>query len=251
MVSIKYDGRLGNNLIQYLAAFFFAKKHNLKLNSSSEMWGNFFKENNINSGRIGSDFLEINDSNFIDFLEKKEVEDKHYYFNGFFQKKEFLQNNENKIKGLLNIGHTQINKDLVFLHYRIGDIQNDRRMLPVEYYEEALSNMNFNGGYISSDSINHKFCIHLIKKYNLIPINMNPSQVIDFGKNFNNIVLSEGTFSWWIGFLSQAETIICNKRDFFWHGDIFLDRWKKLSWDYTIETIFENYKLKEYKPKKN
>jgi len=61
MVSIKYDGRLGNNLIQYLAAFFFAKKHNLKLNSSSEMWGNFFKENNINSGRIGSDFLEIND----------------------------------------------------------------------------------------------------------------------------------------------------------------------------------------------
>jgi len=111
--------------------------------------------------------------------------------------------------------------------------------------------MNFNGGYISSDSINHKFCIHLIKKYNLIPINMNPSQVIDFGKNFNNIVLSEGTFSWWIGFLSQAETIICNKRDFFWHGDIFLDRWKKLSWDYTIETIFKNYKLKEYKPKKN
>jgi hypothetical protein len=80
---------------------------------------------------------------------------------------------------------------------------------------------------------------------------MSPSEVIDFGKNFNNIILSEGTFSWWIGFLSQAETIFCNKRDYFWHGDIFLDRWKKLSWDYEIETIFENYKLKEYKPKNN
>lgn len=250
MISVRYDGRLGNNLIQYLAAFFLSKKYNLKLNDSSEIWGGFFKKNNINFGRVGSEFFNINDLNFIDFLEKKEVQNKYYILNGFFQKKEFLQKYENQIKSLLNINYSNVNKDSVFVHYRIGDIQNDRRMLPVEYYEESLDNINFNRGYISSDSINHKFCDHLIKKYNLTPVNMNPLQLIDFGKNFNNIVLSEGTFSWWIGYLSRAETIICNKRDYFWHGDIFLDRWKKLSWDYEIETIYENYKLKNYKPKK-
>jgi len=250
MVSLKYDGRLGNNLIQYLAASFFAKKHNLKPNISSALWGSFFKDEKINSGRIGQELLEITDSNFIEFLEKKEIENKHYILRGFFQKKEFLQNNENEIKKLINLNYSEVNKDLVFLHYRIGDIQNDRRMLPVEYYEEALNSINFNGGYISSDSINHKFCVHLINKYNLKPVNMNPMEIMYFGKNFNNIVLSEGTFSWWIGFLSKTENVICNKRNYFWHGDIFLDRWKKLSWDYEEETIYENYKLNKYKPKK-
>jgi hypothetical protein len=33
MVSINYDGRLGNNLFQYVAAFIFAKKFNLSLNT--------------------------------------------------------------------------------------------------------------------------------------------------------------------------------------------------------------------------
>jgi hypothetical protein len=73
---------------------------------------------------------------------------------------------------------------------------------------------------------------------------------LTFGKNFNNLVLSEGTFSWWIGYMSNAENIICNKRNYLWHGDIFLDRWKKLQWDYDESVIYDSRKLKEYKIKK-
>lgn len=201
---------------------------------------NFFTETTI-----------INDNNFNEFLEKKEILNKNLFLDGFFQNKEFLQKYENEIKNLLNVTYRDVDTNSVFIHYRIGDIINDRRMLPVEYYEDALESINFNQGYISSDTINHNFCIHLIKKYNLKPIHMSPLSLIDFAKNFNNIILSEGTFSWWIGFLSQAETIICNKRNYFWHGDIFFDRWKKLSWDYKIESVYDNYKLNSYKPTKN
>lgn len=247
MVTVNYDGRLGNNMIQYSAALFFSKKHNLQFIPPSHPMNYFF---NLvkNDGNLGNKIYEINDFNFLNEITKDAVEINHFIFNGFFQEKMFLEKHEKEIKNFFKIKYSPTNSDSVFVHYRIGDIINDRRMLPVEYYEEALDNLSIKNGYISSDTINHKFCNHLIKKYNLKPIVMNPLDIINFGKNFNNIVLSEGTFSWWIGFLSQAENIFCNKRNYLWHGDIFFEKWKKLSWDYESNSIYDIYKLNEYKP---
>jgi hypothetical protein len=106
----------------------------------------------------------------------------------------------------------------------------------------------FNKGYITSDSLEHDFCIKLINKYNLIPVTLNPSDTIAYSKNFNKLILSEGGFSWAIGFLSKANEIICNSRELFWHGDIYFDKWKKLKWDYSPEVIYDKFRLKEYKP---
>jgi hypothetical protein len=122
-------------------------------------------------------------------------------------------------------------------------------MLPLEYYEDAISKINFTKGYISSDTIEHEFCQKLINKYNLIPFNsFSPIDVIDFAKNFKNIILSDGTFSWWMGFLSDNSKIICNERDYKWFGDIFLNEWERLYWDYDLNYIEDNTKLLEYKP---
>jgi hypothetical protein len=240
MVTLTYDGRLGNNLIQYVTSLFFAKKHNFYFkippNYASNNWDWLIKDYQIN-GIIGKGTIEVNDDNFLTLLNMDNIEPKHYHFYGFFQLKEFFTKYEFEIKSLLNINHKSVNKDLVFVHYRIGDIENHRGMLPLEYYIDALENTKFNGGYISSDSLDHKNCTYLMKTYNLKAVhNLSPINTIYLGKNFNNLVLSEGTFSWWIGFLSEAENIICNKRDYLWHGDIFLDRWKKLNWDYNENT---------------
>jgi hypothetical protein len=254
MVNLVYQqgGRLGNSIIQYFAAYIFAKKFNLKLNATTKGWDNFdfnsLIKNTIIDGNIGYNTIELTDENFIEYLERDSLELNKYNFNGYFQIKDFLQNYENDIKSNLNLIYKDVDKDLVFVHYRIGDVINKSVMLPLEYYIEALEKINCKGGYISSDSINHEFCKILMDKFNLLPINLSPLDTIMFAKDFNNIVLSEGTFSWCIGFFSRTSNIIYNKRNINWHGDIFFDRWTSLSWDYDSSTVNSDYTLTSYKP---
>ena len=191
MVNLVYQqgGRLGNNLIQYFAAYIFSKKFNLKLNVRPNDEFNFLiKETNVD-GNIGDTIIELNDNNFLDYLECDNLKINNYQLNGYFQLKGFLQKYEMYIKSNLSINYKEVDKELVFVHYRIGDIINDCRMLPVEYYIEALEKLNCKGGYISSDSIGHIFCKTLIERFNLIPVNLSPVDTINFGKDFNNIVL--------------------------------------------------------------
>lgn len=252
MVTLKYDGRLSNNIIQYLIAYRFAEKNNLLLNvSPSTIYGNFGSFFNFESPKgsiVGSETIIVDDSNFLDYLTKDEVDPKHYHFQGFFQNKTLFEIDKKNIYNIFNLKNEKIEEDKVFVHYRIGDIINDRRMLPYEYYDDCLKQIGLYQGYISSDSINHPFCEKLIKKYNLIPYQNTPLETINFGKNFKNIILSEGTFSWLIGFLNKGENVYCNERKYKWHGDINMNDWKKVSWDYSEESIYNNRFLKYYSP---
>jgi hypothetical protein len=68
--------------------------------------------------------------------------------------------------------------------------------------------------------------VKLSEKYNLMPYQDSPVGTINFAKNFDNLVLSEGTFSWWMGFLSKEANIYYPKGKVSWHGDIFVfDEW--------------------------
>ena len=213
MVNLVYQqgGRLGNNLIQYFAAYIFSKKFNLKLNvNPTSDFYSIVKDTTID-GNVGMNTIEINDNNFLSYLENDELELNNYQLNGYFQLKDFLQKYEDDIKSNINLTYKEVDKNFAFVHYRIGDVINDCRMLPVEYYIEALEKLNCKGGYISSDSIGHNFCQILINRFNLIPVSLSPIDTINFAKDFNNIILSDGTFSWCIGFLSNANNIIDRK----------------------------------------
>jgi len=133
-------------------------------------------------------------------------------------------------KEIFNLHYEPING--IFLHYRIGDIEDTPNMLPLSYYEDAINLLGKeNIIYISSDSPHHENIKKLTKKYNCELINLSPIDTIKFGKNFKKIILSEGTFSWWIGFLSNRSKVICNERNHKWHGNISLKKWNKLNYE--------------------
>lgn len=235
MILINYSGRLGNNMLQYAAAKIFSDKFKLKIitNPSS---GNIDFSEIIKSSNEEIDYkiyddkkIIVNDKNFLYLLSKDVCERSTYIFDDFFQIKEFVTNYIKDIKNIFNINRGSI--DDVFLHYRIGDIEFLKNMLPLNYYIEALEKIGVYKGIITSDSPDHYNVKFLSDNFNLKILSDDPLKTIILGSKYNNIILSEGTFSWWIGVLSDAKKIIYNERERFWHGDIFCyDNWIKLNY---------------------
>jgi hypothetical protein len=118
----------------------------------------------------------------------------------------------------------------VFVHIRLGDIHH---LCPsIVYYDRALQNIVFEKGYISSDSPSHPLVRALIVKYKLQLVELAPHRTIQFANTCNHLVLSNGTFSWMMGFFAfDASTIQYPKIKTPWHGDIFVfPEWKEVDW---------------------
>jgi hypothetical protein len=236
-------GRLGNNIFQYVAAYIFAKKFNLQI-ITEPIHTPFDLPKLLGNTYSFETKFEVNDSNFLELLNSESIEPRHYVFNGFFQIKDFVLNYRNQIKSLFTLSYDEINKDEVFVIYRIGDIEGIRQMLPIEFYQESLKKISYSKGYITSDTPNHPNIIKLSKEFNLTIYDNTPLETINFAKNFKNLVLSEGSFSWWIGVLSNSENIYYNERERFWCGDIFVfPEWKPLYFDWDPQCVSLNNKL--------
>jgi len=254
MVILHFQGRLANNIYQFIAAYYFSLKHNLPLFINTQSWVVDYRDSIYNimvskhtiSQIFENETIFINNDNFIEYYNNNNIDiNKKYEFIGHYQIKEFIEPLISDIKKLFLIEYDEkINNNDVFLHYRLGDIQDTQFKLPLEYYIEALSLIDYSSGYISSDSIEHENCQFLIREFNLKPINLSPWDTILFGKNFKNIILSEGSFSSIIGVFSNANKIISNDRELKWGGNICngLDSYIKLSWGYNHESKPKNFK---------
>ena len=84
----------------------------------------------------------------------------------------------------------------------------------------------YNKIYISSDSLDHYIIKELCSIYDITIYNDLPINTINFAKDFGTLILSGGTFSWWIGMLSKSNNIMFPICETLWHGDIFVfDDW--------------------------
>ena len=228
MIIIKKYGRLGNTMFRNCAASILSKKFNLKVEryfgeyELKILRPKFYKGGTI----IHENKIQVkNNSNLMSILRQTTVNSE-LYLGCTCQTRQFVLEYKQEILNQFTLNYDQHHKDDLFIHVRLGDCITENRVPSSEYYVQAIERSKFNKGYISSDTPSNELVIYLMNKFNLTLYENGPAETINFAKDFGNLVLSKGTFSWWMAFLSQSKSVFYPSGGPQWHGDIFVfDEW--------------------------
>jgi len=140
-------------------------------------------------------------------------------------------NEENNKQNIINknpFKERYNNNNDLFIQVRLTDAA---RFNPgLEYYLNTISKIHFDKLYIGTDEKNHSIIKGIIEKYpDSIILDYDFIETIQFGSTNKNIILSNGTFSAIIGYLSFFSNINYPKysiNGIRWHGDMFcIDDW--------------------------
>jgi len=238
--TINNNGRLGNQIIRNLAVSLLAKKHNLKVD--------YYNKDLINKLGIelfsGSNSYKciqyLTDNNYFTIYNSDHLNYNLNPNNNYFQTKEitnFLYNylHTDKIKSNI-IEHNPFNERYnknndLYIHIRLTDVAHFNPGFT--YYANAIKNIFFDNLYISTDDNTN----NIVKKLlNLYPssrlINFDEITTFQFASTCKHIILSHGSFSAIIGYLSFFSNIYYPEYELnkIWYGDMFsIDNWIKLS----------------------
>jgi hypothetical protein len=233
------NGRLGNQIIRNLVVSLIAEKHDLYVNYSSydlinELGIELFVGNYIYLNEI-----ILTDENFFSIYETEFLHSNLNPNKNYFQTKEitnYIYNHirSDKIKNnIINKNpfreRYNMNNDL-FIHIRLTDVAY---LNPgINYYLYAMSKIDFDNIYISTDERHHFIVQTIISEYpNAILIDYDVIQTMQFASTCKNIILSHGSYSAIIGYLSFYSTVNYPEYDFdklIWYGDMFsIDGWVK------------------------
>ncbi len=258
------NARLANQVIQSIGCSILGEKLNLKVEKYStyhqidKLKIQFWKEGRTLDGI--SDSYSDNDLN--DIFNFSFENNKPLFFMGNFQVGWFLKSYQQKIRDMFKLEEIKPLADSQYLVFvRLGDVAH--LTPPFEYYQEAIeltinrnqSNANLDSefanktNFITTDSPRHPLIKRIIKNYNLKLIDSSPVETILFARNFNNLILTGGTFNWLAAFLSNASNIIYPESPYQWHGDIYSSfDWECLSWKkharfkyYVLKNFFKSY----------
>jgi hypothetical protein len=226
------SGRLCNHLIRNIFVSILAERNNLCVDYSyydiiTALGIELFSGRNTyttTTNLTDSNIMDVITNNTIptNFLIGEDVyfqsnECSHYLYN-------YLRSDGimNKIVQKNKFGNRYKTNNDVFLHIRLGDSADYTPGF--KYYDKVLSSLNFDGGFIASDSPYHPICSQLKTKYPTIQmINANEVDTMLLGSTCKHIVLSHGSFSAIIGYIAFFSDIYypMYETDKKWYGDMF------------------------------
>jgi len=233
-------GRLGNQIIRNLALHLIAEKNNLSVNYSSKDLINNLGIDLFSGSNIHKEIKELNDNNFFELYNCKNI---NYNLNAggnYFQTKDIINviydylNTEkikqniiknNPFKKLYNT-----NNDLL-IHIRLTDTAQWNP--GVSYYLNTVKSINFDNLHITTDDKEHDIIKSLIEKYPSAKlVDYDEILTIQYASTFKHIILSHGSFSAVIGYLSFFSDIYYPEYEShkMWYGDMFsIKNWNKMS----------------------
>jgi len=231
MTQVHACGRLGNQIIRNIAMSLLAEKNDLHITYSSHELINTLGIDLFCGTTHHDTYMELTDTNYMVLYKQPSIP---YHFGdvyAFLQTKDVisliyqhlhLDAVKNKIiENNPFRNRYQANNDAC-MHIRLGDVAHHNPGL--YYYQNALSRIQFDTLYLTTDQKDHDIIRQLILSYpNAIVIEYDEVQTIQFASTCKHIILSHGTFSALIGYLAYFSHIYYKVIDptHTWHGDIF------------------------------
>lgn len=240
MIKINYNGRIGNNIMQYVAALYIAKKNNLFLETTPvtihnncgalhisniperfhvQDFGellNITKPPTNNSIYLGGRAQVVDDTNFHEYMDMK-IEQP-IQMNGFFQTPKFWVEKRDEIRKLFDLPTADEKINSLCVVYRSykdlrirGQTGANQYFEPCkyEYYDRMCDKIsNFDSGFVISDEIESPEVQALAKKYSLEIVSLPPLQSILFARSFGKLIVGQGTFCYLCAYLSDTRTIM-------------------------------------------
>ena len=215
---------LGNNFFMYAYMRLIAEELGYKMEVPSvTFWERnghtpqeYFFKNIDGIDNTGSSVVHVDDGfttrmetidNTLEFFRGKNV---HIDSCGWFQKYPYWIKYKDRVKDYFKewVSNEDRPKDEVAIHLRYS-YQNPITKIEPQYYIDSIEKMGVNKVYLFADDFNrHEDVLKALEKYNPIIMSMNVPDTISEISKFNKIICSQGSFSFWVSFLSRAERII-------------------------------------------
>lgn len=147
--------------------------------------------------------------NAVEYLKNKK---NHIVSRGYYQKYSYWEKHKKKVKGFFSdfVGKEKYNNDFVCIHLR-NSLEDNRFKLPEDYYLNSLEDLGIKRVRIFADNFQrHSGLIDKIKSFK-----KNETQIVDLNvqnsiremTKYKNIICSQGSFSFWVAFLSSAKKV--------------------------------------------
>ena len=236
------NGRLCNQIIRNVSVSLIAKKHDLFVEYSNyELITNQLGiPLHIGSNKHNKMSI-LNDNNYFQILNKESVGECFDPMKNYFQTKEisvylykYFQTIQTSIIDKNQYKERYSNNHDIFIHVRLGDTIN---LNPgIEYYIQAINTIKRQDStniYIASDTLSHPMIQELCMKYeNIQLLKLNPVETIQFGSTCKHVILSHGSFSafiGWISFFSDVYYPNYKRASKIWFGDMFsIEGWHEI-----------------------
>lgn len=209
-VTVRYKGRFGNNVFQYVCGRLFAENNGLQLRTP-------FCEPEILPMEPEEYTPDDDEGPEITLGDQNAILDRpwgpgRYVLDGFFQRSDWYYARRDSILAFARPRAVEKRPlSHIAMHVRLEDYHSHGIVIDPRWYCSILEKESFDRLFIVGKDLTSDW-LRPFLKWNPIVISRSPSRDFDFLRRFDRVICSNSTFAWWAVFFSRPAKIWTFKR---------------------------------------